>query len=68
VKAMLEHDCAELHPKFKVGIPIPPPTVGHWLIGGPYGMHFPLPKRPRWLTRVLMAWFVEWQWRDAERT
>jgi hypothetical protein len=43
----------------------PPQYAGHWEIGGPHGMRVQMTARPRWLTRLLMAWLVEWRWRDG---
>lgn len=45
-------------------ITFPPPSVGCWVIGGEWGLHIYLTKKPRWLTRVLMRWLVEWEWKD----
>jgi hypothetical protein len=41
-----------------------PPSVGRWQIGGPTGMSIHLAKRPRWLTRLMCAWLLQWVWVD----
>lgn len=41
-----------------------PKFVGHWLIGGATGLRLFQARKPRWLTRVLCRWLLEWQWRD----
>jgi hypothetical protein len=41
-----------------------PKYVGYYRIGGTPALHIPLTVRPRWLTRVLMRWLVEWDWHD----
>ena len=43
---------------------ITPIYAGHWQVGGAPGLSIYLSKRPRWLTRVLMRWLVEWEWVD----
>ena len=53
-------------PKFSVGKLVTialPPVKGKWIIGGDFYIH--VAKRPRWLTRKLMWWLVEWKWEDA---
>lgn len=43
----------------------PPPTVGYWVIGGAmHGLKVSQVRRPRWLTRVLCKWLLEWEWLD----
>ena len=42
-----------------------PTVAGFWCVGGAGGLRIATRQRPRWLTRVLMHWLVEWQWRDA---
>jgi len=44
-------------------IEIPPPA-GCYIIGGNW--HIYLDNRPRWLTRVLMKWLLEWEWEDEQ--
>lgn len=44
---------------------VPPPPAGYWQIGGPTGLQFTRPTRPRWLTRKMAAWLLEWKWRDG---
>ncbi len=39
-----------------------PVYVGGWQMGQ---FRFNLTKRPRWLTRVMMKWLLEWEWRDV---
>jgi hypothetical protein len=39
--------------------------VGHWKIGGPIGLRVSLMVRPRWLTRVMCKWLLEWEWEDT---
>ena len=43
----------------------PKPVVGAWVIGGPAGLHIYMPERPRWFTRLMSSWLLEWQWQDA---
>ena len=40
----------------------PPKYAGHWNIGGNW--HMNVTKRPRWLTRILMRFLLEWYWHD----
>lgn len=42
-----------------------PLFVGYWQLGGPAGIRYPLTRRPRWLTRRLTRWLLEWEWFDA---
>lgn len=39
------------------------PSAGKWTISGNFSVH--VAKRPRWLTRKLMWWLIEWKWEDA---
>ena len=41
-----------------------PIFVGAWQMGGPQGFNFNITKRPRWLTRVMMKFLIEWEWFD----
>jgi hypothetical protein len=41
------------------------PFAGHWHIGGEMGLHLGLYERPRWLTRVMCKWLLQWEWRDS---
>jgi hypothetical protein len=41
-----------------------PKPVGRWRLGGPQGLSLYMTKRPRWLTRVLCEWLLEWEWID----
>jgi len=57
----------------RVRIAQPRKYAGYWLIGGvsnaggwEAGIKIMLQKRPRWLTRVLLAWLIEWHWHDSE--
>ena len=43
----------------------PPKTVGWWQLGGPRGLSVHQTKRPRWLTRVMCKWLLEWEWIDG---
>lgn len=38
-----------------------PVHVGAWYMGG---LVVPLTRRPRWFTRVMARWLLEWEWRD----
>jgi len=40
-----------------------PLSAGKWTISGNFHIH--VQQRPRWLTRKLMWWLVEWGWEDA---
>jgi len=40
----------------------PARPAGAWLIGGPEGIKLSVGRRPRWLTRLLCRWLLEWQW------
>ena len=40
-----------------------PKCVGHWSMWGNVQWH--VTKRPRWLTRLMMRWFFEWEWNDG---
>lgn len=44
-----------------------PRYVGHWEIGGPTGMHFSQTTRPRWLTRLMSRWLLQWEWCDGDQ-
>ena len=39
-----------------------PHYVGGWRIGN---TTFQQTRKPRWLTRVLCRWLLEWEWVDA---
>jgi len=39
-------------------------AVGYWRIGGVHGLAIAMTQRPRWLTRVLCRWLLEWSWHD----
>lgn len=39
-----------------------PQYVGGWRIGGLTGLTVKQTRRPRWLTRVLCRWLLEWEW------
>ncbi len=41
-----------------------PVYAGSWKIGGSTGLVFSVSKRPRWLTRVMMKFLIEWEWCD----
>ena len=41
----------------------PPPPAGCWYMGG--SLHVYILRRPRWLTRVMCKWLLEWEWIDA---
>ena len=43
-----------------------PATVGGYYIGGKYGIGFLLTQRPAWWHRMMMRFFLGWEWRDAE--
>jgi hypothetical protein len=44
----------------------PPKHIGGWQIGNsPGAIVFWITKRPRWLTKVMCAWLLEWQWKDG---
>lgn len=43
----------------------PAKYVGYWTIGGPSGLRVAMTRRPRWLTRVLCRWLLEWIWTDG---
>lgn len=38
-----------------------PPSVGGWQMGT---TRFMQTRKPRWLTRVLCKWLLEWEWVD----
>jgi hypothetical protein len=40
-----------------------PKYDGQYCIGGV--TYFPVRKKPRWLTRFLMKYLLEWEWKDA---
>jgi hypothetical protein len=46
-------------------ISVPPPPIGYWQISGPLGIQVCVSRRPRWLTRKMVAWLLEWEWRDG---
>lgn len=50
----------------EVKLRMPPQYVGAWLIGGPLGIKLPMLRRPRWLTRVLSRWLLEWDWIEGK--
>lgn len=50
---------------FSSATPFPPKFVGCWIICGNWGLHIHMKKRPRWLTRKMANWLLEWEWRDA---
>ena len=39
-----------------------PATVGYWSMWE--STRYYVTKRPRWLTRLMMRWFFEWEWND----
>lgn len=43
-----------------------PRYVGFWTIGGVTGIRVATLNKPRWLTRVLCSWLLEWTWTDGE--
>ena len=45
----------------------PPKYVGHYQIGGRDGLRVSMTTRPRWLTRLMVRWLLEWYWRDEEK-
>lgn len=44
-----------------------PRYVGGWRIGGSTGLTVNQTRRPRWLTRVLCRWLLEWEWVEVGR-
>jgi len=40
-----------------------PQYVGSWQMGGSYGLRISVTKKPRWLTRKVAAWLLEWEWK-----
>ena len=42
------------------------PYMGHWQIGGPTGLGLAQISRPRWFTRLMAKWLLEWEWRDKD--
>ena len=44
----------------------PRALAGTWTIGGAQGLSFSVSKKPRWLTRKLCAWLLEWEWKDMK--
>jgi len=40
-----------------------PPSAGCWRIGGNFCLN--VQRRPRWLTRKLIWWLLEWKWEDV---
>ena len=38
--------------------------VGNWSMWG--NVKWYVTKRPRWLTRLMMRWFFEWEWNDEK--
>ena len=42
-----------------------PAIAGSWTIGGPAGLRIYMKQRPRWLTRLMTRWLMEWVWEDA---
>ncbi len=42
-----------------------PPAVGRWRLGGPQGLSLYMMRKPRWLTRVMCKWLLEWEWIDG---
>ena len=44
-----------------------PKYVGGWRIGGSIGLTVNQTRRPRWLTRVLCRWLLEWEWVEVGR-
>lgn len=47
---------------FTASIKGPPAPVGYWRFSGNYRWYSI--KRPRWLTRVMMKFLLEWEWQD----
>ncbi len=43
-----------------------PKYLGAWQIGGSIGLRISVTKKPRWLTRFLLKWLIEWEWIDIE--
>jgi len=43
-----------------------PKYVGGWQIGGSTGLTVNQTRRPRWLTRVLCRWLLEWEWKEVD--
>lgn len=41
-----------------------PKSAGCYRFGGDARLF--VKTRPRWLTRVLMKWLIEWEWEDAK--
>jgi hypothetical protein len=40
-----------------------PKVVGAWQIGGAMGMRVAMyGSKPRWLTRVMCRWLLQWEW------
>lgn len=44
-----------------------PRYVGGWRMGGLTGLYVAQTRRPRWLTRVLCRWLLEWEWVEVGR-
>lgn len=42
----------------------PPNPVGRYEIGGQYGMHVTLSKKPMWIHRVFSKILLGWEWYD----
>ena len=42
----------------------PPKPVGRYEIGGRYGMHVVLSKKPIWIHRFFARLLLGWKWRD----
>lgn len=42
-----------------------PAVVGAWVIGGKPGLYFYMREKPRWLTRLMCRWLLEWKWEDS---
>lgn len=48
---------------------MPPPSPGYWRFPGSsvYATELHMSERPRWLTRKLMWWLLEFKWIDAAK-
>jgi hypothetical protein len=43
-----------------------PLYVGWYQIGGPGALQVHVFVRPRWLTRVMVRFLLQWEWHDAK--
>ena len=49
----------------KYTITAPPVYVGCWLLGDGHSLRIWQTRKPRWLTRLMCRWLLEWEWVDS---